>query len=324
MTTEAAIRWLLALTLVFETPGLAFAQPASSPQGNPTPAATADDLWRRGREAMNRRDFKAALELLRASHKLEPGHGKVVNIAVCEEELGRIGAALGLFEEVLPHLQASDPRVPLINEHLAALRPRVPQLVIAGAAEVTVVKLDGHVVPRARLGTPMRVDPGTHVVTATGLGMETARYQLKLGEREQKTVRVALERIAAAPPPAKADSTLWRLGLTAAGVGGAALLAGAGTGIGAVVVRGSVSEQCPNGVCSPAPSDDPEKARADLRSKISLYNALGNTSTATLIAGGVLAATGATLLVVSKRKPRSSGWIEPMVGVGMVGAEGRF
>src|SRR5579864_5264379 len=128
---------LVASSLLASTPVLA--QPVD-------PHATAEEQFRQGREAAKRGDCKTALKFLRTSQAAEPGRGKLVNIAVCEEQLGLFGSAFKHFQEVQVQLEAGDDRAPIVKQHLDAIGPRVPYLridVASGAPAGTTVKLDG-------------------------------------------------------------------------------------------------------------------------------------------------------------------------------------
>src|SRR6185369_13126725 len=104
----------LVLALALAAPAPALAQPDKHTQ--------AEEQFHKAREAQTKGDYKKALELLRASQALEPGRGKLVNIAICEMELGLLGASVRHFEEVLPQLPAGDERLPIVQKQLAQLR----------------------------------------------------------------------------------------------------------------------------------------------------------------------------------------------------------
>ena len=74
-----------------------------------------------------------------------------------------------------------------------------------------------------------------------------------------------------------------------AGTGAASLIAGAVTGGMALGLNGDI-----NDLCAPVCSGDP----ATITDDYDRMNTLANVSTATLIIGGVLAATGVTLVIV--------------------------
>jgi hypothetical protein len=310
---------LVALVVSISAPALAQAADAH---------AVAEEQFKQGRDAMSRGDYKQALELFRTSQASEPGRGKLLNIALCEEQLGLFGSALKHFQEVQGQLAAGDDRAAIVSQHLDAVRSRVPYLKIQlapGAAARTSVTLDGSPIAPASLGTDIPIDPGKHVVVATASGATEKRYELTVVAAERQVVEVAPSTGAqpsadtgtAGPKEAPASRGIgWPLGLAAIGVGGASLIAGIGTGAAAIAKHASAVKLCP------APNMCPSSEQSD----INAYYALGNASTATLVIGGVLAVTGVVLVVTSRRgeKPAAGAWVGPLVGPGVVGAQGRF
>ncbi len=89
--------WLLAasLSMAVPAPALAQAPDVRVGRGRAVPP---------GPRGMTSRDWKRALELLRQSQTVDPGRGKLLNIAICEEELGRVASALA-------HLRGGGPAV---------------------------------------------------------------------------------------------------------------------------------------------------------------------------------------------------------------------
>src|SRR5690348_2865501 len=130
---------LLAVILLLGAPGRALAQPSDA-------HAQAEDYFRQGREALARGDHRTALRLFQVSHGLEPGRGKLINVAVCEERLGLYASALKHFQEARVNLPSGDDREQLLKQHLDAVGPRVPYLriqLVTGAPRGSGVTLDG-------------------------------------------------------------------------------------------------------------------------------------------------------------------------------------
>jgi hypothetical protein len=314
---------LLLVAVLFSISAPALAQPADS-------HAIAEEQFRQGREAMSRRDYKQALRFFRTSQGAEPGRGKLLNIALCEEHLGLSGSAWKHFQEVQAQLPTGDERAPIVKQHLDAVRPQVPYLKIQLAPSApagTTVTVDGEPLAPASLGTDIPVDPGPHVVAATAPGATEKRYDVKVVAAEHWALDVAPQAAAAVDvvvppptPPAQVEPAPrglgWTLGLAAVGVGGAALVVGIGTGAAAAAKHSSTAKLC----------NTPSTCPAGQQSDINAYYALGNASTAMFVIGGALAATGVVLMVTSRRgeKPAADAWIAPLVGPGVLGAQGRF
>jgi hypothetical protein len=185
---------LLALALSMTAPVTALAQSANPP-------GLAEEKFREARDLMKKHEYKRALELLLASNSLDPGRGKLLNIAICEEKLGSLVSAMRHFQELLQQLPDTDQRVEFVKQRIAAISPRVAVLRIEvprdapAGAEVT---LDGAPVAVASLGTEIPIEPGPHVVLFKAAGVSDKRFDFVLRDRDRRTITVEL---APVPPP---------------------------------------------------------------------------------------------------------------------------
>lgn len=117
----------------------------------------------------------------------------------------------------------------------------------------------------------------------------------------------------APPSPARASSPRKTLGFVAIGVGSAALITGAVTGILALERESDLSAACPDDHCP-----------ASAQSSVDTYSRLRIAAGSTLLAGAALAVTG-TLLILTTPRPRSGGaFVRPVLGAGHLGLEGAF
>ena len=310
----------LVLALALAAPAPALAQPAQHAQ--------AEEQFQQGREAQKKGDYRRALDLLKASQALEPGRGKLLNMAICEVELKLFAGALRHLEEVRTLLQAGDERLPIVQKRLAELRPRVPMLRIevpAGAPE-THLKLDDERLPAAALAGEIPVDPGKHTVTLAAEGQPEVRQEVELKEGEHRTLHLAAPS-AGAPPPAEQaappapppspepgrGNPRRIAGFALAGAGAAGLVIGAGTGIASILDHGSATSGCPTHVgCSQAVLD-----------KASQGKALAAASTAAFVTGAAFAGVGVFLIVTgSGGKPAAATGLVVLPGGARL--EGRF
>ncbi|MFT3767790.1 MAG: hypothetical protein QM820_20230 [Minicystis sp.] len=94
------------------------------------------------------------------------------------------------------------------------------------------------------------------------------------------------------------------------------MIAGAVTGGLALSKHAALLETCPDGHC-------PKGSEAQNQSAVDSYKTMGAISTVGFIAGGVLAATG-VILVVTAPKAKQTATVTPVIGLGYLGAEGRF
>jgi hypothetical protein len=127
----------------------------------------AEDLFDRGRQAMVHEDYRLARTQFEASYRAEPALGALLNLAVCEEQLGLWNAAIEHLAQALHDAADDDRRRASIAARLDALRARIPRLTLRSAAPLAtsvVVSLDSVPVDPAGLGVPLPVDPGPHAV----------------------------------------------------------------------------------------------------------------------------------------------------------------
>lgn len=214
-----------------------------------------------------------------------------------------------------------------------ALLPRIPELVIeiegAEPSEVEVT-INGAPVKAALIGTARPTDPGAAEIVARS-GSNEVRQRIDLEEGQSRTVTLNLETGQAiahegesAPKgeskaavetddgPSSAPKARWQIpvGWTFLGLGVAGLAAGGITGGIAASDYNTLSMDCPDDRC-PAGSD------------VSGYNTMRIVSSVGFIAGGVLAATGVTFLLLAPKRQESA-YVVPVLGFGTVGVRGRF
>jgi hypothetical protein len=187
--------------------GLAFASAGhvargdGAPQGASAPElVAARELFRQATEDVDAGRHAEALEKFRRVAAVKETANVRFNIARCEESLGRTGGALADFELAEregsrdPNPQAADV-AKLAHDRADALRPRVPRLGVTAPSPVPAgltVTLDGSKLAVAALGTPLPVDPGAHVVTATAPGRAPFRASVSLAAGEAMTVPIAM------------------------------------------------------------------------------------------------------------------------------------
>ncbi|NUQ79692.1 MAG: hypothetical protein HUU21_39805 [Polyangiaceae bacterium] len=315
--------WFLALTVALCAPQVSFAQTQKGISAEVH--AKAEEQFRLGRKAQDNGDFKPALEYFRASHALEPGRGKLLNIAICEKEIGLLATAMQHFQEVLPQLAAGDPRIAIVKKNIAELEPRLPHFTISlasGAPPGSVVTLDGSSIAPSALGTDIPVDPGDHVILVTAAGRPDRRYELKAEEGKKIVLEVepGAVPLATAQAPLSTDAprgpNTRRLGgFIAGGVGIAGLAVGGLTGALALSDHSDVEEQCPtHRGCSQEVIDQASRGKS-----------LSIASTVAFAAGAVGVGVG-LYLVLSSGESTSA----PAVGLtlspdgGRVGLRGSF
>jgi hypothetical protein len=271
----------------------------------------AEDQFRQGREAAKSGDCKTALGLYRASHATEPNRGKLLNIAICEEQLGQLATALGHFQEAAPQFTGKDDRLAIARQHIEALTPRVPRLLVhlkPHAPSGTEVKVDGALLATASLDATMPVDPGAHVITVSAPGVADRRYDLNL--EVGRIVRISVapaarEEEAPPPPPPPALDGARRMGFIVGGAGIAGVLVGSGIGFAALAKHTSLDDACPaHRGCS-----------RDVVEQAGTGKTLSVASTV-VFATGLVGVGAGTFLVLwgSKRKSETAAFVLPTPG----------
>ncbi len=176
------------------------------------------------------------------------------------------------------------------------LEPRVPRLRLDVAMPLLeepslVVRLDGAVVSRARLGAFMAADPGAHALTVEVDGRRVRALEVTLRERDRLVV--PLEQ----PQTARSRSSSKRTwGVVSAATGGAALGFGVVAGVIAMDAHSDMERECPDRQC-PAGGSGAEA--------IDRFETFRTLSTIGYVAGVVGIGAGTYLILTSsKSEPR--------------------
>ena len=229
--------------------------------------AAAEELFRQGRAASQKKDFTTACAKFRESNRLDPAVGTVFNIADCEEKLGRLATSWTLFQEVVQRLPNDDDRRTIASERARALEARVPTLTIHLAQTDrtdVVVRRDGVVLGAASLETALPVDPGEHTVVVEAPGTQSELFTSQVGAGEHASLNVKLGTIstttelntdAARPLSAPAAHPSHAAAYVAGGVGVAGVVTGVVAGLIVLNKKSTVSSECDNKVCSRAGID---------------------------------------------------------------------
>lgn len=172
----------------------------------------AQSLFDEARSLVEQGRYAEACPKFAESQRLDPGGGTLLNLALCHEKDGKTATAYTELDDALSVAikDGRKDREQIAREHLAALGPRIPHIVVKVKEESPgfEVHVDGTVVRRPAYGVPAGVDPGRHVVEAFAPGRATFREEIALREGEQK--EVVVPPLAAlpseAPPPSSGDT----------------------------------------------------------------------------------------------------------------------
>jgi hypothetical protein len=120
------------------------------------------------------------------SLKLDRQPKALLNLADCEEKLGRLAAAQTHFVQArdLAHMQGVEPLSALADQHLRTVEKRMPKLAVKLAPDApadTTVTRDGVPLGAVSLNSPLPIDIGKHVLLARGGGFQR-QYEVTLAE----------------------------------------------------------------------------------------------------------------------------------------------
>ena len=266
------------------------------------------ELGRVALDAFERGDFASAYDGFARAEALAHSPVFVTYMARSQQKLGRWLEARALYRTVVEHDASDDDPTPWqaarkeARQELDALDARIPRLRItvtnahAGAARVTV---DAEAVPNDQLGQPIPHNPGRHSISASdGSGRtESREVVLRAGAgvldveldltppRVQPRPKQAPAKTPSPDEPRLTETPITWPGVATLAVAAVALTTGAVTGVLAKRDADAVLANCDGLSCDPA-----DRSRADRG------RALGNVSTVSFVAGGVLAAAGIFLL----------------------------
>ena len=167
-----------------------------------------------------------ALEKVQRVAEVKLTSGVRYHLALCEEHLGHLVAALEAFGDAKTQAKADGARdvLRLVGKQLDELGPRVPRLTvrITPADAAAIVTLDGNLLPASSVGAPFPVDPGVHRLEARAAQKTTAAAMVTLHERDVTSIDLVLGEPAATPlpppPPLAAPAPAPRAALTIAPV----------------------------------------------------------------------------------------------------------
>jgi hypothetical protein len=304
-------RRLLQGTLIIGALTLTSAEAAAAEPSEAEKRAAAQALFEAARQLTTQGKFVDACPKLLESYRLDAAIGTKFYLADCYEHAGRLASAWTYYLEVVEeaHREGSKDREKFAIQRSDALKPRLPRLVVKPSAAVRAVaglavQRDGLPVGDGAWDTPIPVDLGEHTIRATAPGKKPVELRVQV-EREGVEVAVEIPMLEAlpaapaiepappppvAPPPRPVSSARKIAGFAVGGVGVAALGAGIGLGVQAIVKKNASNA---GGHCNAADVCDEtgHQLRVD-----AVHAATGSTvlfalSGAALVTGIVLVAT---------------------------------
>jgi hypothetical protein len=291
-------------------------------------AATAQTLFDEGKKLMVDHRYAEACPKLAESNRLDQGLGTILFLGACYEKTGALASAWATFRDAadLAH-KLGDNREGVAREYVARLDPSLYKLTIVVPPAVAAiagleVRRDGAIVAVPAWGSPVPVDPGTHVISAEAPDRAPWRQSIDAPATGGATT-VAVPVLGAAPrtvvptPPSPEDATGRSqriVGVVLAGVG---LAAGGALGtIFGLDAKAKNDQANANGRCVDTTCVD--GGGVDLRHR-ALTSAL--VSDVAFVAGGALVAAGVVVLLTA---PSPRGAVRAAVAPGFVALEGTW
>ncbi|MGK4008967.1 hypothetical protein WMF31_40560 [Sorangium sp. So ce1036] len=279
-------------------------------------------LFQQATELEQAGNWAAALQRFREVGQVRMTPQVRFHIAVCEENLGRLVAALGGYELALAEADAvgADFRAE-VEQSIGRLRARIPKLVIVrgkGAASAAMA-LDGVALGGTSIGVEVPLDPGPHALTARAPNHKPFQETVVLKEGGVTRVEVTLEAlpqevlIQAGALPERPPSKV--VPYVIGGVGAASLI---GSGVLFVLRQGALQDL--EDACGPGGTSCPS-------SMGSRYDDLKFYHYGAQVALGVGVAavgTATAFLLLQKKKPKepakTSLTLVPVAGGSEIGA----
>lgn len=284
--------------------------------------AAAEALFAQGQVWMQAGDYARACPALEESYRLDPATGALFAVALCHEQQGRLASAWVEFMDVASRANAEryPERERAAREHAEALKARLSFLTVHvdprnATLRGFVVARDGIALGPAAWGTPIPVDPGSHIVVATAPGHQPWTTSVTVGEKRPKEA-VAVPKLSAlavtaavparaAPEPAPlrmlgVPMTPLRVAGVSLGTAGVVSLGLAGFSMVRAVRKNADSERACSSGCT-------EQGKRD---RLSAFEA-AELATVSGIAAGVLLSAGVTLFIVGTPPRRTSLLLSP-------------
>jgi hypothetical protein len=309
-----------AALLAWTSPLAAWAQPEST--RDPIAAET---LFTRGKQLVDQGRVAEACAAFAESQRLDPAGGTLLRLALCHEAQGKLASAWLEFTEVVrvSKESAGEPaklaeRVRIANEHLAAIQPKLPRLVVLvpDSSRVAGLQVTANGLPRNSgiWGVPVPIDPGDIEIVATAPHRQRFRTSVHADEAKEVRVEIPLleadaeggpeESVSRAtvavglPPlehPASASSAR-PIGIASGAVGVAAVGVASYFGLSAISKWNDANNICPQSSCS---SPQAVSLSHDAKTAATI-------SDVAFAVGAVALAAGALLFVLGAPQPASA------------------
>ncbi len=282
---------LLAMALCF--PAALSAQEAQDP-------GAAEALFQKARPLMEKGKLDQACPLFEESYRLDPAPGTLLNLAACSRLTGKTATSWSQFIEAARSFRrkGDERRAQFADGQAKEIEPLLAYVVIRAesAPQGLRLKRDETELTASVLETKLPLDPGEHTITASAPGHKPRNVTFTAEARKSIDVVIPALEVGEPDPPAglaggptgddggrAARREMQQVAAFVVGGVGLASLAVGGVFIGLTAMKSSdTDELCPNKRCTTQAGRD----------ALDEANTFANVANGTLIAGGVLLATG--------------------------------
>lgn len=219
---------------------------ASAADKPPSTEMRADLLFKSGAKKFDGGDLAGACADFAESLRLGPKLGTLLNLALCHEQTGKLVTAWNEFTHgaAWAAQNGQRDRVDFAREHVRALEPKLPRVVLqlpVGQA-IASLELDGEPLPEPRWYLPLYLDAGQHELAVHAPGHERTPVAFRVNAAPgDQLVTVPVPAAASAAPPKelpRATPTdpahLPALGVAGLGLGALGLVVGTIYGVRAI------------------------------------------------------------------------------------------
>jgi tetratricopeptide (TPR) repeat protein len=146
--------------------------PSAEARAETAAEAEASRLYQQGKAEMSGGHYADACPMFERSLELDPEPGTALNLALCDEQIGKLASAwyMWLRAAVLSGAKEEREREDMARKRAAALEPRLPRLRVDVTPQShdgqVVVRVDGRQVGTDQWSAALPVDPGVHRIDA--------------------------------------------------------------------------------------------------------------------------------------------------------------
>ena len=280
--------------------------------------AAAEALFQDGKRLVTEKNFAEACPKFEESSRLSPSAGALLSLGDCLEQSDKLASAWGAFVQagLVARAKADTGREAEADRRAALLAPRLAKLAIMVPPTARVpgfeVHGDGSAVGEGQWGSYLPANVGPHTIEASAPGYRPWSMTIRIdSDGSTASVKIPqLDKIEAMDKP-KPSGVQKTAGIVVLSAGAAGLTMGAVAGGIATAEHANLIGVCPTARCPPS-----------LQSNVNSYHTAAAVSTGTFIVGGILGAAGIVVVVTAPKAQAAT--VSPIVGLGFVGARGRF